>query len=476
VPGLDDERFISMLSVPVLLGERLLGVLNVQSEKRRIFARHEIDFFAAIAAHLANIIEMTGLKRQLGLAEALRVSQEQYRQIVETAWEGIWAFDAELRTIYVNQRLCEMLGYRPDELRDRAVREFASEVTAQEFERRVGRTELQDGSTQFDGRFQQRDGSDLWAIVSTSPVLDGEGNFVEWLAMLTDVTQRKLAEDALKHQALHDALTDLPNRVLLEDRLAQALLAAQRQQSKVAFLLLDLDHFKEVNDSLGHSVGDHRLRQIGPRISRTLRVSDTVARLGGDEFAVLLPGADRTEAGLVAQKVVRALEPPFGVDGHRLHIGASLGVVVFPDDGSNAETLLRRADLAMYTAKRGGGGYELFVVNRDDDGSNRLNLVAELRDAIDRELLELHFQPKVVLATGQATEVEALVRWRHPRDGLLSPAMFIPLAEETGLIAPLSEWVLEAAIRQCRAWQDAGLALGVAVNLSMRNLRDIEHR
>ncbi len=473
VPNLDDDRFISMLSVPILLKERLLGVLNVQTEAHRTFSSQEIDFFAAIAAQLAGIIEITGLKRELNLSQALRASQESYQHIVETAWEGIWTFDAHDRTKYANQRLCDMLGYSADELYGRSFQDFALDVTADEVRRRT--EERRRGiSEQYDAHFLRKDGSDLWAIVSANPVFDAEGNFVEWLAMLTDVTERKRAEDALKFQALHDALTNLPNRTLLEDRLAQALRTARRLDTPLGLLLLDLDRFKEVNDTLGHPVGDVLLRQVGPRLRNVLRESDTVSRMGGDEFAVLLPGAGTVDAAVIAAKIIEAIEQPFIVEGQPLHVGASLGLVIFPEHGDDAETLLRRADLAMYVAKRDGGGYALFVSDQDQESGVRLLLAADLRQAIGTNELELFYQPKVNIATGKVTSVEALLRWHHPTRGLLSPTVFIPLAEQTGLIAPLSQWVLEAAVRQSRAWRDMGVALSVAVNLSMRNLQDAQ--
>ncbi len=289
-----------------------------------------------------------------------------------------------------------------------------------------------------------------------------------------DITLRKTTEAALEHQALHDSLTDLPNRVLLHDRLQQAIRAAQRNDASVALLVMDLDRFKEVNDTFGHHIGDLLLEQLGERLGVVLRSSDTIARLGGDEFAVLLPTAGLDDARLIAQRLLQVLEQPFALGGLQLEIDASIGIALSPDHGSDADTLLRRADVAMYVAKRGNTGFTLYVADQDQHSPTRLAMVGELRRAIEQNELSLYFQPKVDLQSGEIICAEALVRWQHPRHGILSPDLFVPIAEQTGLIRPLSRWVLDAALRQVNRWRQDGLDLAVAVNLSMRNLHDPE--
>jgi diguanylate cyclase (GGDEF)-like protein len=293
-----------------------------------------------------------------------------------------------------------------------------------------------------------------------------------------DITARKRAEAALAHQALHDALTDLPNRVLLHDRLQHAIRSAQREgnNASVALLVMDLDRFKEVNDTFGHHIGDLLLQQLGERLGSVLRSSDTIARLGGDEFAILLPSATFEDARQIAQRLLALLEQPFTLGGLQLEIDASIGMALSPDHGTDADTLLRRADVAMYVAKRDGSnpGYALYTADQDQHSPMRLALVAELRRAIEQDELSLYFQPKVRVASGKVTCAEALVRWQHPQHGLLSPDLFVPIAEQTGLIRPLSRWVLNAALRQVNRWRRDGLDLAVAVNLSMRNLHDPE--
>jgi len=280
------------------------------------------------------------------------------------------------------------------------------------------------------------------------------------------------AADALQHQVLHDALTGLPNRTLLHDRLAHTLRLVERDASSLALLLLDLDRFKEVNDTLGHQAGDALLRQVAARMRDAVRSSDTVARLGGDEFAVLLPGAERDGAVHAAQTLRAALVAPMTVEGQTVHVGASIGIAVTPTHGHEAAVLLRHADVAMYIAKRAGSGYAVYDPRHDGYSTGRLMREAELRQALVTHELVLHYQPLVDLRTGQTTGVEALVRWAHPTHGLLAPAAFIPLAEQTGLIVPLTRWVLEQAVAQQAAWARAGRPLAVAVNLSVRTLHD----
>jgi diguanylate cyclase (GGDEF)-like protein len=284
--------------------------------------------------------------------------------------------------------------------------------------------------------------------------------------------ERQRAEQLIQQRAFHDELTELPNRNLFYDRLEQAIRSARREQRNLPLLFMDLDRFKEINEALGHPVGDQLLRQIGPRLRETLRESDTVARLGGDEFAVLLPSSgDAQDATEVARRVLQSLEQPFVIDGVKLDVEGSIGIAVFPEHGADADALIRKAEVAMYTAKTIGSGFAVYAAELDNNSSRRLTLVAELRQAIVENQLLLLYQPKVGLQTGLVREVEALVRWHHPSFGMLRPDEFIPLAERTGLIRPLTLWVLKEALRQSRAWRKQGLDIKVAVNISRRNLQ-----
>ncbi len=292
---------------------------------------------------------------------------------------------------------------------------------------------------------------------------------------LQDVTERVVAAEVLRRQALHDGLTGLPNRTMLTDRLRHALQQSSRSFAPVALLMMDLDQFKEVNDALGHDHGDRLLIEMSRRLQRELPQADTVARLGGDEFAVLLTKEGNLEgARHVADQITAALEQPFHLGGISLHVNASIGIAVYPDHAVDAETLARRADVAMYTAKRTGGGAAVYSPEHDQSSVRRLALLGELRRAITEDELTLHYQPVIELATGAVVGVEALVRWDHPTHGLMPPSEFIELAEVSGLIQPLTRWVLAHAVDQIVQWRRAGIHLRVAVNLSVRNLYDIE--
>jgi len=286
--------------------------------------------------------------------------------------------------------------------------------------------------------------------------------------------QVEMAKVELAHLAHHDALTGLPNRVLLLDRLSQAIELAQRQCTQLAVMFMDLDQFKHINDSLGHGVGDQLLKSVAHRLLSCVRQSDTVSRQGGDEFVLLLPLIEHAEdAALSAQKLLAALIPPHHIDQHELHIGVSIGISIYPDDGQDAETLIKNADIAMYHAKENGrNNYKLFDQGMNARAVQRQSVEVSLRRALERQEFVLHYQPKINLQSGTMIGVEALIRWQHPELGLLLPARFVSIAEDCGLILPIGRWVLREACLQARAWQDAGLPpITVAVNTSALEFR-----
>jgi diguanylate cyclase (GGDEF)-like protein len=279
--------------------------------------------------------------------------------------------------------------------------------------------------------------------------------------------------EANRHQALHDSLTGLPNRTLFHDRVAQAVRQSRRERSPGGVLLIDLNRFKEVNDTLGHQKGDVLLKEIGTRLCRAVRESDTIARLGGDEFGVLLPEVESSAAAeLAAERIRAALEPDFVIDGLPVHVDASIGIALFPTHGEDVDTLLQHADVAMYEAKRTHSGHEIYSVDHDPYNPVKLAMVGQLRKAMEEGEVVLHYQPKIDLESGTVVGAEALVRWQHPTRGLIAPSEFVPMAERTGLIKPLSRYVLDRALAQCREWRDDGVDLRVSVNLSARNLLD----
>ena len=276
-----------------------------------------------------------------------------------------------------------------------------------------------------------------------------------------------------RHNALHDDLTDLPNRTLLHEQIKQAILHAKRDFEPLAILVMDLDRFKEINDALGHHYGDFLLQKVAVRLQTVIRESDSLARLGGDEFAVVLPSVDVDQARIIANKIAQAIQMPFMIEGHSLTIGISIGIALYPTHGQESETLLQHADVAMYAAKSTESHAAIYDAAQDQYTLNRLMLLADLRETIRKEQLTLHYQPKIVLKNNRICGVEALVRWRHHDLDFIPPDHFIPLAEQGGLIRPLTLYVLECAVRQRAAWRDQGIDLTISVNLSIKDLQDL---
>ena len=320
----------------------------------------------------------------------------------------------------------------------------------------------------------RRDGVEAAIEDSAAPIHDRRGHVTGAVMVFHDVSAARTLALRMSYLAQHDSLTDLPNRILLNDRLNQALALAQRRQQKLAVLFLDLDRFKHVNDSLGHDTGDRLLKTVAERLLASVRSSDTVSRQGGDEFVILLAEvAHAKSAAVIAEKILVALRAPMLIDQREVHVTVSIGVVTYPDDGSDAETLLKKADFAMYQAKDSGrDNYQFFLPDMNSRSLERQALASDLRGAAQRQEFELFYQPKMDLESGAIIGAEALIRWHHPRHGLVPPAQFIPIAEESGFIVPIGRWVLREACRQARAWQDLGLPLmQMAVNVSSVELR-----
>jgi diguanylate cyclase (GGDEF)-like protein/PAS domain S-box-containing protein len=400
----------------------------------------------------------------------LTQSEARHRDLVENGEGLIFTHDLDGVLLSINPAAERSLGYGPRTLSGRNLNAFLGPPVGafETYLRRARGTGVVSGTLRM---VTQQGAERIWAYTNSLHESQGEAIYVRGHAQ--DITERTRAEAALRRQALHDGLTGLPNRELLNARLEEAIDGAGDDGSTFALLLLDLDHFKDVNDALGHHAGDLLLRLIGPRLQGPLRPEDTLARLGGDEFAVLMPGTDEASARAAGRKLLRTLDEPFDLDGSSVDIGGSLGVVLFPEHGQDAEVLMRRADVAMYVAKRAGNGCVVYDREQDHHSPEGLAFRRELRQAIDHGELELYYQPKRACLGGRLMGMEALVRWPHPTRGLVMPDEFIPLAEQTGLIAALSHWVLEAAVRQCRIWKDSGLEIPVAVNLSMRDLHDV---
>ena len=423
----------------------------------------------------------------------LRTSEEQFRSVVANIPGVVYrcACDAEWTIQFMSQHIEEVAGYPASDFVGNRVRSYGSIIHPDDRRDVTAAIEeaLAEGSPySLQYRVVHADGGARWIAEQGRAILDGRGERL-WLdGVIFDITQRTLTEQARdraeeqlrrqaeinRHQALHDSLTGLPNRTLFHDRVARALVEAQRGGGDLAVLMMDLDRFKEVNDTLGHASGDRLLQEVARRLLDALRAGDSIARLGGDEFGILLPGALPTAAIEVVERIRHAVNRPIMLDGLPVTVDASVGIAFHPADGDDVNVLLQRADVAMYVAKETHSGYAIYSCDDDRHEPTRLSLVGELRRAIDERELTLHYQPKVALRSGRVTGVEALVRWRHPERGLIMPDEFIPVAQKTGLIKPLTHYVIDEALRQCSAWGRRGHAVRVAVNISPRSLIDIE--
>ena len=367
-----------------------------------------------------------------------------------------------------------MTGYEAFELLGHTVFGLANlppDQTPESFQENVALR----GSWRGELEVTKKSGEDFPAGIRVTRVDDPHSGMpAHYIWILADITERKEAEERMRHIAQHDALTGLPNRLALLMRLGQLLPEARRHKLTMAIMFLDLDRFKIINDTLGHQVGDELLREVACRLSKVVRETDFVARLGGDEFVVILPGiTNPSDAAIVANKIIAALSSPIEAEGHELHTSPSIGISLFPDDGPDGDTILKNADTAMYHAKAAGrNNYQFFAAEMNKATAERLNIERKLRHAIARNELALCFQPQFKADSSQPTGVEALIRWHHPVDGMISPLRFIPVAEETGIIVEIGEWVLLNACREMKRWIDAGLKpMRIAVNVSARQLR-----
>ena len=395
--------------------------------------------------------------------------------VFEQAREGFVIADREGRVVTVNQAFCEISGYDVRELQGQQVAALGFGIGRREVRRQV-RSALQTaGHWQGEVRTSRKDGSlyTCWAAVTQQR--DADGAVTHYIGILNDITQFREVESNLVRLAHVDTLTDLPNRSLLADRVGQLTSISRRDHRPFALMFMDLDQFKNINDTLGHSVGDALLSEVARRLQGSLREVDTVARLGGDEFAVLLPGADAAGAELVASKLLERLAEPCMVQGHELSMTKSIGVACYPSDGDDYEILSRNADTAMYRAKHEGKAtWRFFAAGMQQRSARQLQLESALRRALERGELLLHYQPQLDGNGERLVGVEALLRWKHPEFGFVSPAEFIPLAETSGQIVAIGEWVLRTAVAQLKAWTDAGVPpMVVAVNLSAVQFRHV---
>ena len=406
--------------------------------------------------------------------EALRQNERRFRSLIEHSSDVTMVIDVDGKVLYESPSIERLFGRPPGELIGTPLREHIHADDGESVAAAIERA-TEEASPSVEFRFREAGGS--WRILeATINHLVANPDVGGVVLNCRDITARKRDEATIRHLAYFDALTGLPNRMLFNDRLAQALAHARRRPSSgVTIMFLDLDRFKTINDTLGHGAGDELLRVTAERLLQTLREEDTIARLGGDEFLFLLTGvADVKDAARVGEKVLEQFNLPFQVMGHELHVSASIGISMFPMDGTDGETLIRNADTALYRAKEEGRNrYQLYAPTMNAVALKRLMIENSLRRALERKELILHYQPLVSLASGEVVAVEALIRWPHPELGMISPLEFIPMAEETGLIVPLTRWILRTACGHMKEWQEQGFAPSVlSVNVSARRFND----
>jgi diguanylate cyclase (GGDEF)-like protein/PAS domain S-box-containing protein len=408
--------------------------------------------------------------------EQVRASEQRFRDVVEASGEYVWEADAQWRYRYLSKRAESVLGHPIERLLGHAPSDFMPPGEAPRVSRWIAANAVAGGAfTDLEHMTVTASGEIRWQWVSCKPVRDEAGAVVAYRGTGANITERKRHEARIEQLATRDALTGLPNRALLADRLAHAVAGERREHGMLATMFIDVDRFKTINDSLGHHIGDALLQQMAARLVDCVSEEDTVARSGGDEFVVVSARLRQAEdAAQLARALLRRLNAPYAVEGHQLVATCSIGISLFPGDGTDIDPLLKHADTAMYHAKASGGDtYRFFSAEMNARAVERLAIENELRRALERDALSLDYQPVVALASGTVVGVEALARWRHPDRGMVPPAQFIAIAEETGLIAPLGEWALATACRQAKAWHEAGhRALKLAVNLSPSQLRE----
>ncbi len=408
------------------------------------------------------------------LQQPLKENRERLRQaaaVFDCTREGVLVTDARGLIVHVNRAFIEITGYQREDVLGRLPSLFKSGRHSALFYQQMFQSLQRTG--EWSGEiWNRRKSGEIYPQWQTIRVIyDDQDHLSHYVAVFSDISAIKESEHELAHLAHHDPLTDLPNRLLFTDRAKQALALAQTQKRGCALLLLDLDHFKIINDSLGHNVGDQLLKLAGERLQALLGPSVTLARLGGDEFAVLAESCTQVvQAAALAQRILAALQQPFNFDGHQLFVSASIGISLFPNDALSAEQLLRNADSALFKAKSAGReGYALYTEELTAHAQNRVEIAGELRRALQQEELRVYYQPVHDLHNGRLVGVEALVRWQHPERGLVPPGEFIPIAERTGLIADIDGWVMNQACRQMCQWLADGVPVRfVAVNVSSR--------
>jgi diguanylate cyclase (GGDEF)-like protein/PAS domain S-box-containing protein len=473
-----DWQIGAVAGLPLKIGQRVVGVMNLAWPEPDTIPSTKLNVLELLADQAAIAIENARLFQTIKQAEeALRQSEERYALAAQGANDGLWDWDLLTNEIYFSPRWKAMLGYNNDEI-GYTPEEWFRLVPPENYERLKAEVMAHiNGITphfEYEHRMRHKDGAYRWMLSRGLAVRNAQGQAYRLVGSQTDVTERKQAEQLLLHDAFHNKLTNLPNRALFVDHLGRSLGHTMRQGDYLfAVLFLDLDRFKLINESLGHDASDQLLLEVSHRLKLCVRSGDTVAHMGGDEFAMLLDDIKSgNEATDIAHKIQLKLSEPVHLGGHEFFTAASIGITLSTMSYEQPEEILRDAEMAMYQAKQmGRGRYKIFDASLHVNLVNQMKLETDLRRAIEREELMLQYQPIVSLSSGQITGVEALLRWHHPEHGSIAPLKFIPLAEETGLIEPIGEWLLHTACAQAAAWHAAGYrSLRMSVNISIRQL------
>ena len=459
--------------LPLRRQGKVSGLLQVFARRGDYFDDELVAMLDALTSNVSYALDNLHREHARHAAEmALRESENRFRDFAEAAGEFVWETGLDGRFCYVSSRVQSVWQHSDQELIGRHPEDFMPAGEGERVRAWLEEHTREDGSFRdLEHRILTRGGEIRWLNLSAVAVYDDAGTRVGHRGTCRDITERKNAEARISFLATRDPLTELPNRVLFKDRLEQGLLAARRAGQSLALMFIDLDRFKQINDSLGHQVGDMLLKEVAARMLGCIRKGDTLSRLGGDEFVVALEGLQQAEvAAQVADKITRSLARPFEIGSHRIDTSCSIGISVFPLDAQDERSLMKNADTAMYHAKdKGRNNYQFFSPQMNLRAIERQTLESELRLALQRNELVLHYQPQISLRERRVTAVEALLRWQHPQRGLLAPGTFLAAAEESGLAEPIGEWVLQRVCAQARCWQDEGhRPLRFALNVSSR--------
>jgi diguanylate cyclase (GGDEF)-like protein/PAS domain S-box-containing protein len=450
---------------------------NVWTETMVSFIRDKNQRPVGILGVMRDITERKKAESQREvMLEAIRQGEEKYRTILESIQEGYFEVDLNGKFTFCNNSMSRLTGCSKEELLGMNHKQFTNEETAKEvFQAFDNVYTTGEPSKGFDWQIIRKDGGEGFIEASVTLQKDSSGKPTGFKGMIRDITERKRTEQQINYMATHDVLTGLPNRLMFNQLLNQAIRSAQRHKRQLAVFFIDLDRFKIINDSLGHEAGDRLLKEMARRFKKSLRSDDVVGRLGGDEFVILIEEVDElSQVALVAHKILTTTIQPMSLQGEECRVTASIGISIYPGNGTDEQTLIKNADMAMYFAKEEGrNNYQFYSKDIQSLSNKRFSIETNLRRALERNELSLKYQAKVDFKTGMITGVEALLRWKNLSIGLITPTQFIPVAEETGLIVPIGRWVMKTACAQNVAWQRQGLPpVCMAVNLSLRQLID----